>query len=442
MGGWFRHGGWIVAAAALLLNVLHAARDHHLTSPPEVGDGVDYDSIGLNLARGRGFGYFRADPEWRAQYEAALADGRDQYAAVMLRDTPFEPTTYRPPLLPVLLAGLYATVGRHFIVWRVMSCALGAAAALFMFLTARRLGGLAAAWIAGGLFLIDPYQRHFSGLYLTEGLATFLIALIGWASVELALRPRPAGFVVLGVAVALAVLTRGIFIFLLPAAAMLACWRAWSARRTAGWRGLALFAIAVGTLLLPWWTRNCIALEAFMPLGAQGWINMPAGYNDAALRNGGNWDWEVRQRVYREAGYSSPPDLTKLESERHRAEFGQAITMAWIRENPGKLPQLFSLKIATLWGSSRFGLLLIVAAAVGLALARPAPPRLALAAILLAYTAGVGLTWATGGRFRIPMMPLVFILAADVPVALALRMGGGGPIERWGFAPPSPPDPD
>lgn len=152
-----RHGAWIIALVALVMNLVHAGNHHHLTTPPEIGDGVDYDSMGLNLARGRGFGYFRADPEWRAPYEAAIANGQDQYAGLMLRDSPFESTTYRPPLFPILLAGIYTTVGRHFIIWRVIGCLLSALSAGLLFrLTSRISGSKSAGWIAGGFFSSTP----------------------------------------------------------------------------------------------------------------------------------------------------------------------------------------------------------------------------------------------------------------------------------------------
>lgn len=432
MRGLLRHGGWFIAAAALLLNLVHAARDRHLSSPPEIGDGVDYDSMGLNLARGRGFGYFRADPEWRAPYEAAIADGGDHYAALMLRGTPFQPTTYRPPLFPVLLAAIYSTIGRHFVVWRVLSCAMGAAAGLVMFGVTRRLAGTAAAWIAGALFLIDPYQRHFSGLYLTEGLATLLAVVLAAAALEVSQRPRPSWFAALGVALSLAVLTRSIFIFLLPPVALLVVWRGWTQRAGGGWRGVGLFALACAALMGPWWVRNCLALDGFMPLGVQAGINLPAGYNDAALENGGNWDHDVRNRLYQEAGYVPPPGATKLEAERHRAEYGLELTMKWIGENPEKLPMLFAVKVATMWGSSKFSLLTLAIAGLGLALARPLRLRAPLILMLLFYTVAVGLTWEAGGRFRIPLMPLVYVLAADAMVAAAMRAREGRPVGPGG----------
>lgn len=420
----YRHGAWIVALAALLLNLVHAARHDHLTSPPEVGDAVDYDSMGLNLARGRGFGYFRADPEWRAPYEAALADGQDQYAPLMMRDTPFERTTYRPPLFPILLAGIYATAGRHFVIWRVIGCLMGAVTAFLVFRLARRLtGSPAAGWTAGVLYLIDPFTRHLAGMYLTESLATLLVILFVVAMLAVIERPGPARFAAFGALLALAVLTRGIFIFLIPLAGAVALWKAWQARGSRGATALTVFILAAAALLAPWWIRNCLALEAFMPFGAQGWINMPAGYNDAAIENGGNWDWDLRTAVYQAADFSRENLGTKLETEKIWADKGRELTLRWIGANPEKLPALFAVKVGSLWGSSRFGMGALALAALGLLAARPFRRRAPFYAVLLVYTLGVGLTWATEGRFRAPMMPLVFVLAGDAVTALAMRLG-------------------
>jgi hypothetical protein len=151
---------------------------------------------------------------------------------------------------------------------------------------------------------------------------------------------------------------------------------------------------------------------------------MPAAYNDAALENGGNWDWNIRTEVYRDAGFERSGAETKLASERIRAELGREITLRWIGENPEKLPRLFAVKVMTLWGSSRLGIAALALAAMGLCVARPLRKRMPLYAILLVYTFGVGLTWATGGRFRVPVIPLVFVLAADALVSLTVWIRG------------------
>ncbi len=420
-----RHGAWIITLTAMVLNLVHLGTHHDLSSPPEIGDGVDYDSIGLNLARGRGFGIFPGDPEWRAPYEAALAEGRDDYAALMQDDSGFQRTTYRPPLLPILLAGIYSTVGRHFIVWRILGCLIAALAAGLTFRLAVKLGGATAGWIAGLLFLIDPYQRHLAGLYLTESMAVLLLVLFTLVLMQVVERPTLGRFAALGVLLSLALLTRGIFIFLLPLAVLVAVGAAWVSRREKGVQGLALFVLAAGVLVAPWWIRNCVALDAFMPFGAQGWINMPAAYNDLAIKNGGNWDGNIRDEIFRESGLDTSPGTTRLEAERIRADAGRELTMRWIRNNPEKLPRLFITKVMTLWGSSRLGIATLGVAALGIIFSRPLRNRAPVYAVLAVYTIGVGLTWTTEGRFRVPVMPLVFALCSDAIVALGSRFGSG-----------------
>ena len=39
-----------------------------LYDPPPGGDERDYEALAYNLWKGRGFGYFWSDPEWRAPY--------------------------------------------------------------------------------------------------------------------------------------------------------------------------------------------------------------------------------------------------------------------------------------------------------------------------------------------------------------------------------------
>lgn len=421
-----RYGAWLIALGVVTANLIHAGQHGHLKSPPEPGDGADYDAVGWNLAQGRGFGVFWDDPEWRAPYEAALGDGRDDYASLLLRSGRFEPTTYRPPLFPVLLSGIYSMFGREFMLWRILNCVIGGAIAFLVFRLALRLGGPGAAWFAAIFFLIDPYQRHYAGLYLTENLATFLAVTLAYASLMLQEHPTRWRFLLVGVAVSVAVLSRGIFIFLLPYAIALVAWQCVKLRNREGWIGGALFGVALVLLLSPWWIRNCIVLDAPLPFGAQGWINMPAGYHDDAMSTGGNWDGDIRNRLYEEAGVPVTTELPLPERERRLAEAGKQITLSWISNHLFEVPMLVVAKIWTLWGSSRFGLLTLLAALTGLCFRRPMQDRLPLLFLLAIYTLGVGLTWTTGGRFRIPMMPLVFILAADACSGVAqmtLRAG-------------------
>ena len=140
-----------------------------LTALPELGDGQDYDSIAFNIWQGRGFGHNWDDPEWRRPYLASPI-----YKDVLNRHSEFYPTTYRPPAMPYLLALVYKLAGRNFASWRIVNCAIMAAAVTIAAAISARFAGPMAAIITASLALLSPQLTASSHRFLTEALATFL----------------------------------------------------------------------------------------------------------------------------------------------------------------------------------------------------------------------------------------------------------------------------
>ena len=143
--------------------------------PPETGDGHDYDAIAYNVWHGRGFGYHWSDEEWRKPYE-----GIPRYRLLLSRKSDYYPTTYRPPAMPYLLSGVYALVGRSFAAWRVVNCGITAGAVTAAAAIAAELGGLPAAALTAIVILQSRELTRYSAMFMTEPLATLMLALVTW----------------------------------------------------------------------------------------------------------------------------------------------------------------------------------------------------------------------------------------------------------------------
>ena len=55
------------------------------------------------------------------------------------------------------------------------------------------------------------------------------------------------------------------------------------------WKTKAICLAVAIVVISPWWIRNIVVLDAFMPLGTQGGINLPMGFGPRALRSQGVW---------------------------------------------------------------------------------------------------------------------------------------------------------
>ena len=96
------------------------------------------------------------------------------------------------------------------------------------------------------------------------------------------------------------------------------------------WKTKAICLAVAIVVISPWWIRNIVVLDAFMPLGTQGGINLPMGFGPRALRSQGIWA-------------SNPgdgwPEIAALKldivtSEVMLAKHRQKLTLNWMMDNP------------------------------------------------------------------------------------------------------------
>jgi len=159
-------------------------------------------------------GLLRAFVLWN--YGAKLAEDNDQYRAIaqeVVAGRGFSdpetqlPTAYRPPLYPLLIAGILVSGGGNLTVGFVQ-LALGVATVGFTYLAGRRLGLGRASFIAGLLVALDPLLLYQTALVMTETTAAFLAAVVLWLCSERPGRLRSFGF---GVALGMCCLCRPTF---------------------------------------------------------------------------------------------------------------------------------------------------------------------------------------------------------------------------------------
>ena len=411
-----------IFVASFGIYVMRASTSGALREPPETGDGHDYDAIAFNVWQGRGFGYQWSDEEWRKPYE-----GIPRYRLLLTRKSDFYPTTYRPPAMPYLLSAVYAIAGRNFTAWRVVNCAVTAGAVTTAAIISAHFAGIPAAVVTAAILLQSRELTRYSGMFMTEPLATLMLALLAWTWVRNARDGWTVKRAVLsGIAMGGLLAARTIFILTTPVL-MILPGKDLSFGSRLAWKMKAICLVVAIVVISPWWIRNIVVLDAFMPLGTQGGINLPMGFGPRALRSQGIWA-------------SNPgdgwPEIAALKldivtSEVMLAKHRQQLTLNWMRENPRLVLHLMRLHVTQELKPGRdfYSKWLLPGAAVGAAILWKFPGAWVLVLIVCANVMSIAMTYSAGGRFMVPVQPLLAALIGGALVYLvrqALTLARGG----------------
>ena len=323
----------------------------------------------------------------------------------------YYPTTYRPPAMPYLLSVVYAVAGRNFTAWRVINCGITAGAVTTAAVISAQFAGIPAAVVTAAILLQSRELTRYSGMFMTEPLAALMLALLAWAWV----RNAKDGWTITraigsGIAMGGLLAARTIFILTTPVLLILPG-RDLSFGSRFAWKTKAICLAVAIVVISPWWIRNIVVLDAFMPLGTQGGINLPMGFGPRALRSQGIWA-------------SNPGDgwpeiaalnLDVVTSEVLLAKHRQKLTINWMLENPRQVLYLMWLHVSQELkpGRDLYSRLLLPAAALVSTRAVEVSGRVGAgdddrAANILS----VAMTYSAGGRFMVPLQPLLAALVA------------------------------
>jgi len=389
------------------------------TAPPASGDDEYYDMMAYSLANGRGFstnyddGYLKPYRQLKhpwARYDHLFSQAGHWSGR-------YESNALWPPMLPALVSLNYRISGRRFAVWRVFSCVLLASIVCMAAALAWRFAGAAPAVLTAIFLVADARFRFFGGRILTEPICCIL--LMGEVLLLLRLIKKPTWPCALGAGALIGALTltRSVFVLWIPALiiVLVIFWRYYgpeNKRKTA----LATTAFVLGALLVvfPWWTRNCIVLDAFMPTGVQGPTVFSYSYNDESYKRKGHIARPGPQF------FKELPDVIKSKNltgtpPAQRAKFAFSKTLDWVQDNPGKVAALLGYHIFYLWFSDFgwFHVYLNVALILGIIALWTKPQGRLLLALLVIYTLAVMTGHRnTGWRYLGPVLPLVHVLAA------------------------------
>ena len=428
----------VTGGVAFLLTVLillsHYAVKYGLNTPPSTsGDEVSYDRIGWNLAHGAGFAEGGNDPRFYRPYDQVGAYGPEHVAGRPYSQT--ELIAYRPPLFPVALAALNKVCGRQFWAVRTLNVAATAVTCGMLVWYLTKTQGHAAALISVVMFLVvDTRTRLYGRAILTEATAMCLTTVATVLLIRLADKVRLRTVMITGFVAGLLILDRTLFSLWLPGMAVIVfvLGRRTSSdsfadrptrRRFAGIPVTLAFLAVTMLVVLPWAVRNIVVLGAVMPLGTQGMTQLPAGFSDHAVEVNGVWDSDPAKRL---ALTIESGAMTRLERDVARARLGQSTAFKWIRQNPGTSIRLAGMKVWQEYRPRIFTEWFIGLSALGgLMLSTGRRDTRLFVALHAVNCIAIGCTWSVEGRFVVPLMFSIHVLAATAlayPVRAVRRL--------------------
>ncbi|QDT31443.1 ArnT family glycosyltransferase [Thalassoglobus polymorphus] len=387
-----------------------------LNGPPSTsGDEVDYDSIGWELAHGRGFAVNTEDPDFREPYDIAAKTAE----RFKLTPRPRWEVTYRPPLYPYAISYLNRLFGRQFWATRIMDAGFMAGTLALIVMTLYPRYGWHSVVIALGLFIvIDVRTRLYGRAILTESMSLFFTSIICIALLRLQRMQRAKlpeillHSALIGFTFGFSMLARTMMILWGPGMCLTLYWiiRKLKFNFRQSVLAVTVFLVGTGVVLTPWAVRNIKLTEKMMPLGTQGLVQLSAGFGDSIWESNGLWP-----NIETEGFFDGviEPQASQLENEIAKAEYSKAEALKWILANPMKAALLAPTKMyqecrprnPTEWIIS--ALMLLGIWSIG---------RTPIGKVLLAVFAinlfAIAATWSVEGRFLVPVLFPIHIFAS------------------------------
>jgi hypothetical protein len=235
----------------------------------------------------------RAGVLWH--YGASLAVDDDNYRRIAERvvagdgfvdPNTLSPTAYRPPLYPLLLAGILYCGGGNTAIG-IVQLALGVATVALTVLCGCRLGLGRARFAAGLLVAVDPLLLYQTSLVMTETLATFLTVLLLWLCLG-----QPATFrnLAIGLTFGLCCLCRPTFWAFGVVAVVVGVFARGRTSKTAGaelaegWRPVLCLVAGMVLVVAPWAIRNAAVMGRPIITTTHGGYTLLLPHNPAYTR--------------------------------------------------------------------------------------------------------------------------------------------------------------
>jgi 4-amino-4-deoxy-L-arabinose transferase-like glycosyltransferase len=320
---------------------------------------------------------------------------------------------FHPPVFPYLVGAVYTAFGGLGAV-KVMQALAGALLVPAVGRIGSKAFGPRAGLLAAALAAFYPELVWYSVHFWSEPV---FLALLWWGIERILAADEGLGrAAAAGALWGLAVLTRETALYFVPIAAL---WLAW--RSPGGLRRAAVYALATLLVVAPWAYRNWVLFRAFVPVSTMGGLNLWQGngglsreelYARYEAVQGRIPQFEYARRMGMEAILRRQPTWFFEKVYEQAPHFWEIDSLAVLHIHRGAYgPVRPALAVAAALVVILPYLAVMALFVPGLARFRPDRPRLLLMAFLIYYlllhVASYGYS-----RFRVPILPILFLVAA------------------------------
>jgi Dolichyl-phosphate-mannose-protein mannosyltransferase len=222
----------------------------------------------------------------------SIASGKG-FSSPFQRDT--GPTAWLAPVYPYFLAGIFKLFGIYslhsFFIALALNILFSAGACVPIFYAGKRIAGLGVASASAWLWALFPNAIiiPFEWIWDTS-LSVLLMAILLWATLELAESRRVRDWCLYGLLWGFALLTNPAGALLFPVLLAWAAYRIRDRERVAAWLVRPALAAALALLCcLPWTIRNYVQFHKLIPLRSNFAFELYIGNNE-------NYDDQHRSR--------------------------------------------------------------------------------------------------------------------------------------------------
>ncbi|HEU5226470.1 MAG TPA: glycosyltransferase family 39 protein [Ktedonobacteraceae bacterium] len=341
-------------------------------------------------------------------------------------------TTFRPPLWPFIIAGIYAIAGPHNTYVRLLCCFLGAGTSVFVYFFARDLFGKRIALVTGVIAAVYTGLFIWDGWLYTESLYTFCLVVFLYSLYRLQGKVHVRTWVIVaGVLLGLAMLTRPngtILLGLLGLWALALVFFKYLSWQAVVKRSLLIVLIAVA-VITPWSIRNYPHTHSLLPVSTLG-NTLRGAYNDVTLHDPG-----LRGIWWLSPAYNADiHDYTLADENRD-----MQAALDWLHSHVSDIPYMFGVHLVNMWTPYMYSydlpfeefptrqssklvmdliplesIIVFIFAAFGLVLSWKKRKELLLVYLIIAFTIAQNVVFYGSNRFRAPIEPFLVLLVGGV----------------------------
>lgn len=306
---------------------------------------------------------------------------------------------WRTPAYSIMLAGLYAVSGNSIFTARLMTNLIDILNIVLVWWLAKTLFSNRAGMIAAGLATVYPFFVYFSNLILADVLGVTAMLLITCSTVKWGRASEQKHLaiwwsVAVGISLSFAIMVKaafalvGIFVVTFLLIRMRKSLPESTCERRKTYYCMPVIILAFCAGMAPWWIRNYVVFDAFVPFSTMGGFTLYESNSEKADGGPNNekiefpWDWQSMNQALRTGRYlgggetvepgMSPThiiyiipgkptlDLSPGLSTRHVEATACEIelfsdkllkmeVMDWVKNNPWRFASLMPIKFFRTW---------------------------------------------------------------------------------------------